>query len=262
MTDDDHKTYRPVRALDRGLHLIEALAASGWSTPQELAVISGIDRATIYRLLATLVRTGYAERRIADGRFVLSARIRELASGVRDDDRLSAIIGPLLEELVLKLFWPSDFAMLVSGHLQIVASSHHLTTMTFFRGMVGQERPVVDSALGRAILAAMSDAEREHTLLALGGAQNQGRIDHIISETRSAGYASAVGTTVADVSAIALPVMVNEQVAGAINVVFFRSALTTAQAAERYLEQLRATVREAELRLARIMKPFELANRH
>lgn len=248
--DDGREIYRPVRALDRGLRLIEVLAERGWSTPQELAAITAIDRATIYRLLATLVRAGYAERRVEDGRFVLSAKIRELASGVRDDDRLSAIMAPLLERLVAKIFWPSDFAMLVSGRLRIVASSHHLTTMTFFRGMVGKERPVLESALGRAILGAMGAAEREHALLAVGGVQDRARIDHILRETESAGYAAAVGTTVSDISAIALPVMAGAQVAGAINLVFFRSALTPDQAAKRYLEPLRATVREAEQRLS------------
>lgn len=249
--DDGAETYRPVRALDRGLRLIEVLAERGWSTPQELAAATEIDRATVYRLLATLVRSGYADRRVDDGRFVLSPKIRELASGVRDDDRLNAIMAPLLETLVARVFWPSDFAMLVSGRLKIVASSHSLTTMTFFRGMVGKERPVVESALGRAILAAMSDEEREHALLAIGGPRDQARIDHIMTETQAMGYAAAVGTTEVDISAIALPVMASMQVAGAINLVFFRSALTPAQAADRYLDALRDTVRAAERALTK-----------
>lgn len=241
--------YPAVRALDRGLRLIEALAEFGWSTPQSLSKNTGIDRGTVYRLLATLVRTGYVERRAEDGQYVLSAKIREVASGVRDDDRVVGIISPLLAELVSKVFWPSDFAMPIGGRLRIVASSHHLTSMTFFRRLVGKERPFVESALGRAILSAMSDEERQHALLALDDAADPERVDRLVRETRAAGYASAIGTSFDNISAIALPVRGAKQVVGAVNLVFFRSAMSPVQAAERYLPALKLMVEEAERKL-------------
>jgi len=244
--------YPPVRALDRGLKLIEQLSESGWSTPQSLSRTTGIDRSTVYRMLSTLVNAGYVARRGDDGQFVLSGKLREIASGVRQDDQLIGIISPLLVTLVNKVFWPSDFGILSGGRLRIVASSHHLTSMTIFRGLVGKERSVVSSALGRAILTAMSEPERELALTALGTPFDRAEVDRAVTATREAGYASAIGTTVAKISAIALPVNVGDRVVGAINLVFFRSALSPTQAATKHLEQLRATVKAAELELARL----------
>lgn len=244
------RTYREVRALDRGLRLIEALAELGWSTPQVLAKATGIDRATVYRLLATLTAAGYARRREEDGQYVLSAKIREVASGVRDDDQLAGIMSPFLADLVSEVFWPSDFAMLVGGRLRIVASSHHLTSMTFFRRMVGKERPLIESALGRAILSSMSEEEREHAVLALEDEIDRDRLGRVMLETRDAGYASAVGTTVNNISAIALPVIAHGRTAGAVNLVFFRSAMSPQQAADRYLDALKGMIGKAELALS------------
>lgn len=244
--------YAEVRALERGLVLIQALADHGWSTPASLAAATGIDRSTIYRLLATLVRCGYASPRPGDGSYALSVRIRELASGVHVDDPLAEIATPLLERLVSAIHWPSDLAVVTGGRLRIIASTHHLTSMTFFRGLVGKERPIVETALGRAILAAMTPSEREAALLMLldaGGAPDAATVERVIAETDAAGYASAVSSFIDKVSAIALPVRDGTRVVGAVNIVFFRAAMTPAQAAAQYLAPLRDTVTAIEAAL-------------
>lgn len=246
--------YAEVRALERGLVLIQALADHGWSTPSSLAAATGIDRSTIYRLLATLVRCGYASQRSGDGSYALSVRIRELASGVHVDDRLAGIAAPLLEQLVATIHWPSDLALLTGGRLRITASTHHLTSMTFFRGLVGKERPIVASALGRAILAAMSESELAAVLPLLTGAddgagRDRAGIERSIEQTRAAGYACAISSVDEKVSAIALPLLDQRRVIGAVNIVFFRAALSPAQAAAQFLAPLRATVTSIEAAL-------------
>ena len=246
--------YPEVRALERGLELIQTLAERGWSSPLALAEQTGIDRTTIYRLLATLVRCGYVTRREGDGRFVLSGKIVELASGVREDDYQSVAVSSILADLVKQILWPSDFAVLSGGRLTIMASSHHLTSMTFFRALVGKERPIFASALGRAVLAAMDGEQLELTLMAvreLGREQEKGwaspaRIEEAIRETQRVGYAAAVGTFDPTVSAIALPVCGSGFVIGAVNIVFFRSAMSPAEAAQRYLPQLKAAIGRIE----------------
>jgi IclR family mhp operon transcriptional activator len=96
----------------------------------------------------------------------------------------------------------------------------------------------------------MSEPERDLALTALGTPFDRAEVDRAVAATREAGYASAIGTTVAKISAIALPINVGDRVVGAINLVFFRSALSPKQAATKHLEQLRATVEAAELELA------------
>ncbi|GEO86941.1 hypothetical protein RNA01_38730 [Ciceribacter naphthalenivorans] len=52
------------------------------------------------------------------------------------------------------------------------------------------------------------------------------------------------------ISAIALPVRSRRRVVGAINIVFFRRALSPEEAARKYLDPLRDCVRRAEQALA------------
>jgi IclR family mhp operon transcriptional activator len=252
---DKATPYADVRALDRGLSLIEALADNGWSSPASLSAATGIDRGTIYRLLATMTRCGYVVRREEDGSHALSAKLKDIAAAIRVEDRLAEIVSPLLAELVERIFWPSDFAILEAGRLKIVASSHHLTSMTFSRRLVGKHRPILQSALGKAVLSRMTQDELSAALFAIRAAEpgsvgEDEAIERAIAETRAAGYASSDGLFDPKVSGIALPVMADGRVVGAVNVVFFRSAMTIEQAAALYLEPLRQVVAAVEQRLA------------
>jgi DNA-binding IclR family transcriptional regulator len=55
--------YRDVRALRRGLEIIEALSPSEWSKPTDLAKMTEIDRPTIYRFVAKLENKRFVARR-------------------------------------------------------------------------------------------------------------------------------------------------------------------------------------------------------
>jgi IclR family mhp operon transcriptional activator len=74
-------------------------------------------------------------------------------------------------------------------------------------------------------------------------------IRKLIGDVRKAGYASSVGESEANISAIALPLRVR-RIVGAVNIVFFRSAMTPQTAAERYLEPLKESVRKGKKALS------------
>jgi IclR family mhp operon transcriptional activator len=259
---DVNTVYGEVRALDRGLRLIEALADAGWCSPAALAATTGLDRATIYRLLSTLVGSGYAMRRPDDGHFALTVKIRTIGSAVEDRDQLIGIADAALRGLVEKIHWPSDLGVLTPTGLRITASSHGLSSMTVFRALVGKTRPILHTALGRAILAALHDDEREQMIRALiscegagiDGLEDRAAVARVVAETRARGHAQAVSTFQPNISAIALPVLVGARVAGSVNIVFFRSAMSIDDAAAMYLPALQATV--AQIGTAMVAAPL------
>jgi IclR family mhp operon transcriptional activator len=251
MTGDS--PYPEVRALERGLSLIDTLGEVGWSGPTELSRRTGIDRATVYRLLSTLIRAGFAVRRPQDGKYFLSPKFRTLGLGIQDlDERLLLVSGPL-RELVEEIKWPSDFAVLDAGRLVILDSNHPQTPMTFYRAVVGQSRPILRSSLGRAILSAMTDEERTaaiNTIILAGGPDaeeigNPAAVAAVIQETRQRGFALSAGEITSNITAMALPVRAHGAVVGAINIVFFRSAFRQKQA-EHYREALQRCVDKVE----------------
>jgi len=250
----DSKTpYPEVRSLERGLQLLEALGEYGWCGPTELAQKTGIDRSTIYRLLETLRRTGFVVRRQQDAKFFLSAKFKGLNSAVEEQDFRLLLISEPLRELVKEIKWPSDFAALNRGRLVILDSTHRYTTLTFYRAVIGKTRPILQSSLGRAILAAMSDDEREEaiqTVLLAGGPdaeqiRDRAAVEAVVAATRQRGFGLSIGEITPRISAIALPVMAKGSLVGAVNIIFFTSAFKPTQA-DKYLEPLRRTVTRME----------------
>jgi IclR family mhp operon transcriptional activator len=256
--DRPHKPYRDVRSLTRGMRILEALSELGWVTPTVLAAKTGIDRATIYRLCSTLIDIGYVTCRPADGKYCLTSKLRKVGEGIREEDVTLQMVSQCLEKLVRKIKWPSDYGAIVAGRLTILESNHRLSPMTIYRSLIGQQRPVLLSAMGRAMLSAMTEQQLKdalETVRRIGGEEDalavadDAAVEHIIAPARTLGYATSEGLVHPNISALAVPVRGAHGVAGAVNVVFFKSAMTADEAVRRYLESLRDCVREIEEKL-------------
>lgn len=249
--------YHDVRSLKRGLRILEVLGQVGWVKPTVLGMLTGIDRSSTYRLLNTLAESGYVIKREEDGAFSLTVRVKLLADGFTQSDRLSQIVAPHLQRLTAEISWPCDFAVLVGGEAVIVESTHRLSPMSLHRAMIGKRRSLMSSALGRAILCSLTDDEREITLKVieqLGGgdaasARDRKYVRQILDDYARNGYTGSNGLVDTKVAAIGAPVRASGSVVGAVNIIFFRSALTIVQAAERYLPNLRHCVLNIEREL-------------
>jgi IclR family mhp operon transcriptional activator len=248
MTSD---TYPDVRALSRGLTLLEFLARCGWATPADLQAISGINRTTIYRLLGTLSKDGYVTRRDEDGAFALTPKVAAIADGVRRDDQTLVVVGRNLARLVEEVKWPSDFARLSRGRILIEGSNHRLSPMTFHRATIGQERSLLRSALGKAILSILDDEELamlqepSETANFVDGQTSAQSVEYIKAEIRRNGCAIAVGLVDRNVSAIAVPLRCIGQPC-ALNMVFFRNVIKPEEAIRRHLPALQQCAADIE----------------
>lgn len=255
MTESGNNTYKDARSLMRGLRLLEALSGLGWARIGKLSAAANVERSSAYRIVHTLEQLGYVTRRAEDGAVALTTKFTELADGLRDADIVAQFAWPNLFELTRELLWPCDFATLEGGRVLIRLSTHRISPVSIHRGMIGKERLLTRSALGMAILSAMSADELESSLTIverLGGPnaayiRDRAAVSRLAESVRQRGYAGAAGLTESKISAIALPVMApDKRVAGAINIVFFRSVMTPEEAAERYLDKLRSCVSRVE----------------
>lgn len=255
MEPSDPSPYKDVQSLVRGLQIIEVLSELGWSKIGHLSKVAKVQRSSTYRVVNTLVQLGYVTRRNEDGAIALSPKFAALAGALKDDDIVTQFAWPPLFDLSREVLWPCDFASLEGGKLLIRLSTHKISPMSIHRGMVGKERYLVRSALGLAIVSAMSADELDGALAiveAIGGpnaedVRDRDSVHRLAEVVRRRGYASSTGQTEAKISAIAVPVMTPQKmVAGAINIVFFRSVMTTEQAAARYLEKLQSCAGQIE----------------
>ncbi len=240
--------HSPVQALSRGLLTLSALNAAGPSTVLDLARRTRLNRTTLYRLLGTLQDEGFVAYDRNSGLFSLTPQVHRLSDSLTTRDVFSqAALRPMLA-LLHAVNWPSDFAVFDRGSVLIKQTTHPFSPFSIHRAMVGKRRSLLHSALGRAMLAAASPTLRRDMLEITAAAdipdatlaRDPAVVAALIARVRRDGYAWSIGESEPRISAIALPVFHQGSVAGSVNLIFFRSAMTPSTAASRYLAQLRA----------------------
>lgn len=189
------------RALRRGLQLLDTLqqAGDGGLRVVELCRACGLQRATVHRLLATLLDTGHVQRA---GRFhytvsaVAAAARREAAQPQPSD--LARRLAPVLAR-VSKGCGDAAFAVVREGHSAWCVARHVGTyPVQFLSVQVGARQPLGVGAAGLALLAALPEAEADAAVNAHGvvlaryGGMTPERLQLLVRATRERGW-SAVG---------------------------------------------------------------------
>lgn len=246
--------YKQVRGLTRGLAILRAMNAceGGRVTSLELAKLTTLHRTTVRRLLETLIDEGFVRRSESDDSYRLLIKVRELSEGFTDAEWVSSIVRPVMVALLAKVVWPSDLTTANGDAMIVRESTHRFSALSFQRSMVGRRLPMLMTASGRAFFAYSSPDQQESILqLVRGGtdeqsvlAQDPRFIRNLVDKVRSEGC----GTNHAEWSierktgSIAMPILLDGQPIGCMNVIYLARAVTTAQAIAKFAAPLRAAV--------------------
>lgn len=250
---------RPIRSFARGLTVLSVLNRHGSATALQLARESGLPRATVYRLLQTLLDEGYVRRGTTDESFHLKLRVRGLSEGFEDEQWIAAIAGPALAELTGRISWPCDVSTLDGLKMVIHETTHRIAPLSIDRNMVGREMPVLGSSSGLAYIAFAPKPERDTLLDLLARsadpqdvlARDTKQVKQLIAITRRRGYGLRQGGTLwPHTGSVALPVRVGSRLLGCINIVWMSRAVSATEGVSRCLQPLRETRDLIERRLA------------
>ena len=250
---------KPIRSFARGLAVLAALNRHGTASALVLARETGVPRATVYRLLQTLLDDGYVGRGAADDRFHLRLKVRSLSGGFEDEQWITAVAGPALMDLTRRVSWPCDVTTFNGLRMVIRDTTHPVAPLSIDRNMTGQELPMLASSSGIAYVAFSPAAERaallsllaqsEHPHDALARAPEKAA--QLIAATRRRGYALRQGGEIwPHTGAIALPIRVARRVIGCINIIWMARVLDNREGVSRCLEPLRETQMLIEAKLA------------
>ena len=108
---------KTIRALERGLQVLDALRASPIASLHDIYGATRIPKPTLLRILHTLDRAGLVSRRLADGHY----RLTTYTGGVRKrdrHDRVAEAAAPVLVRLCEKVKWPSDLVVPAGDHME------------------------------------------------------------------------------------------------------------------------------------------------
>lgn len=260
------------KSLDRGLTIMEVLARNGSCSLAELHRTTGISKSSIRRLLATLVERRLVRRSLADGRYRTSM-LMPATAGMPVPVGLAFAVDialPHVTSLTKEIGWPSDIHLLEDDRMRILDSTRPLSPYHLYRAFLDMHVNIFGSASGTACMAAMPDStfqavaartnrDREWGLARYGLSVEQYR-EHL-AMARRRGYGTRgprfIGNTRFDdgLSAIAVPFFRDEQVYGAISLLWPKNYLEPETFAREHLEDLKRTAGLITEDLARLTPP-------
>jgi IclR family transcriptional regulator, mhp operon transcriptional activator len=254
---------KTIRALERGLQVLDALQANPISSLQDIYQATRIPKPTLLRILFTLDKAGLVSRRLADGHYRLSTSAGVVRRRDRHD-RVAEAAAPVLIRLCDKVKWPSDLFVPAGDHLERRETTRSRTPFVFPfpQPGVGVRVGWLMTGVGRAYLACCPAKEREEILGRLRKhnrpqdwlARNPKRLDKILAETRERGYATRDASFTGGMyqaqpyddglAAIAVALSDGRRVYGSMNILWIKTAFTVEQFAAKHLADLQDAARE------------------
>lgn len=155
------------RSLLRGLSVLEAMAEIGDPVgPGKLAEVTGLDKATISRLLATFTHAGYVVAEPGTGQSRLTSRVLRLSRGFLENVDLRTLARPHLAALRDTVNETAHLGVLDGTRVVYIDKLESLNSVRLVSA-VGQTMPVHTTALGKAMLATLPEQQRARFLGAL-----------------------------------------------------------------------------------------------
>ncbi len=204
---------RLVQSVTRAFDVLFAIAEID-HPPSARTVAEKLDlpRSTVHRLLNTLEASGVVNRIGADRGYALTPKLALAATLDGGGATLGAIAEPYLHRLVTISEETAALHVRTGDHRTCVAEVQGLRGIRWLRGR-GWSAPLWSGAVGRVLMAGMSDGELD-ALLGRDERRPLGRnsvtdgvdVHRLVADARRRGWSSSESETVDGAAAVAAPV--------------------------------------------------------
>jgi IclR family acetate operon transcriptional repressor len=202
-----------IQSLDRGLAILEAVAASAEPVPlKQLTTLIGIDRSSVFRLANTLRQRRYLANPKGSNDYILGPTAWRLSRRY-GRSVLGTFFRPFLQQLTATLEETSHFAVREGDQAFFI--DHHLPTgqVVSVAGQTGEFAPLHCTAHGKALLADF-DLEALRGLLGRTPLHGYTRstitsltgLARVCRRVRADGFALDDGEYIEDVRCVAAPI--------------------------------------------------------
>jgi DNA-binding IclR family transcriptional regulator len=163
-TESALRDTRIIQSLDKGLFVLELIEQAGQPIGlNELKLKLGWDKATVHRILATLERRGYLLRNPQTKKFSLGLKVYGLYDSLMRNFDIHETTRPFLVKVAEQTGEFTHLAVAIGKEIVFIdriASTEVLSVNT----QIGAREPLFCTALGRAVLAFVPQAEIENYL--------------------------------------------------------------------------------------------------
>jgi DNA-binding IclR family transcriptional regulator len=165
MVQEDLVADTKVQSLDRTFNILEVLAREpNGLTLAEVSDRVDLPRSTTFRLLSVLLQREYVRKAPDTNRYRLGPGFIELSSNYLSNLELKTESAPFMRELASALGTVVFLARRKGDMMVYIDKQEQFTSLRKY-AIIGEQRPLYCTALGKALLLDMED-EEIHTLLA------------------------------------------------------------------------------------------------
>lgn len=204
------------RSVQRTLTLLKELSSRGefgWRL-SDLAKQVGLDRATCHRMLACLIKEGFAERHENDLKYYPGQSLFEMGLALPPYEALRECVEPRLAELCRSTGCIASFS-LRSGHdIVCVFQQRCGIELSAMMIRIGTRRPMFAAVGGLSILQRLPAGEavrivEENTRreVTMRGRHRLAALERMRQRSVAAGYGYTIGDLAPGVRALAVPVL-------------------------------------------------------
>jgi len=216
-----------IRAVVRALKLLRIMNGRQIWVMRDLHTATGLPKATLWRLLATLIDEGYVRADEPAGTYRLTVKIRELDAGYTEHARLIDAGRPTLLKVTKRIKWPLALGKFDQDAMVVQFSTMPYSPLAVTTTTLGHRLSLFESAMGRAYLAFCSPVERASMLqlLAGEGAMLQ-RVSLDTQRVRQDGFAVRHPELTHGSATLAVPVLYQQTAIAALSMTTFGRSMT------------------------------------
>ncbi|MBI1845649.1 MAG: IclR family transcriptional regulator [Candidatus Rokubacteria bacterium] len=208
----DRRPRYGARMLTRGLSILDRFAERDEWPFMALCQAVGLHKSTAFRLVSALEAAGYVERRAATGCYRAGPKLRRLEHVLLRAEPVRWAALPPLQDLARQTEETAHLGILYEGDcvtVQIVEGMHAVR----MHSTVGRRAPAHGSAMGKALLAHLGNAELDEfvdrfglCMLTARTITDPERLRHQLGEARRRGWAVDDGELEPGLRCVAVPV--------------------------------------------------------
>lgn len=202
-----------VRALERGLEVLRCFKPGDrFLGNQEIAARTGLPKPTVSRLTHTLTRLGYLDYSEKFGKYYLDTAVLALGYSFLANMDVRRIARPFMQDLAE--YAQASVSLGVQDRLNMLYVESYRSSATVTLTLdVGSQIPIATTSMGRALLCALPEGERQ-LLLEQIRIRNEADwprisagIDQALKDYAERGFCLSLGDWKRDVHAVAAPLI-------------------------------------------------------
>jgi len=148
-----------LQSVERTFKIIELMANRGAIGVREIAGETGLHSTVVHRILRTLLELGYTDKQKETEKYILTYKMLAVGSSILERNGVVQLVHPYLVELSKECKETVHFVERVGANIRYIDKVTPTANIFATGSHVGLEFPLAQTAVGKAILAKLTDEE-------------------------------------------------------------------------------------------------------